>query len=126
MKKKVLIVDDHGHIRFMLSNRLSKFGYETYSLDNARNIVDDTIKVKPDIIIMDFMLPGVDGIEAVKLLKKNPETNNIPIVMLTAVSTKKTVVEAIKAGAVDYIVKPFKSEDIHKKLANILNKEQEK
>ena len=122
MNRKILIVDDHGHIRFMLTNRLTAFGYATHAIENAKNILKETLNFKPHLIIMDLMLPGIDGIEAIKILKNNNETKDIPIIMLTAVSSKKTVVEAVKAGAIDYIVKPFKAEDLHKKIDQILNK----
>lgn len=120
MKKKVLIVDDHGHIRFMISNRLEKLGFETLSLEDAKNIVVTASLEKPDIIIMDMMLPTVDGIEATKLLKNNEQTRDIPVIMLTALSSKKTVMESLRSGACDYIVKPFKADDLYKKIVQII------
>ena len=120
MNKKILIIDDHGHIRFMVSNRLSKLGFETVSAEDAQNIVHVAIAEKPDLIIMDLMLPGIDGIEATKQLKRNQETEHIPVIMLTAVSTKRTVMESLKSGVCDYIIKPFKADELYNKIVQVI------
>jgi DNA-binding response OmpR family regulator len=120
MKKKILIIDDHGHIRLLLSNRLSKMGFEVATSENAINTVKLVINTKPDLIVMDLMMPGIDGIQATKLLRENEITKNIPIIMLTAVSTRDTVLEALSSGVNDYVVKPFKGEELYKKIAHFI------
>ena len=120
MKKKILIVDDHGHIRFMVSNRLNKLGFETVAIEDAKNIVYIAKIEKPDLIIMDYMLPDVDGIEATQQIRKNEETKLIPIILLTAVSTKQTVITSLRSGANDYVVKPFKADDLYNKIVQII------
>jgi DNA-binding response OmpR family regulator len=120
MKKKILVIDDHGHIRLLLSNRLSKMGFEVATSENAINIVKLVTNTKPDLIVMDLMMPGTDGIQATKLLRENETTKNILIIMLTAVSTRDTVLEALSSGVNDYVVKPFKGEELYKKIVHFI------
>lgn len=120
MKKKILIIDDHGHIRIILSSRLSKMGFEVITAENANGIVKLVTNIKPDIIVTDLMMPGIDGIQATKLLRENETTKNIPIIMLTAVSTRETVLESLSSGVNDYVVKPFKGEELYKKIVHFI------
>jgi two-component system phosphate regulon response regulator PhoB len=120
MKKKILIVDDHGHIRFMISNRLKNLGFSTVSAESANDIIKQVLMEKPHLILMDKMLPGIDGIEASRLLKQHPETKNIPIIMLTALSMKSNVMESLKSGVDDYVIKPFKADELFKKIVNLI------
>ncbi|MCK5708473.1 MAG: response regulator [Candidatus Aureabacteria bacterium] len=120
MAKKILIIDDHGHIRFMLNNRLKKIGYETATAEDATNILNLTRAENPDLIIIDMMMPGIDGIEASKILSQNDYTKNIPIIMLTALSSKNVVLDALRSGIRDYIVKPFKADELYKKIKNLI------
>ncbi len=126
MSKKVLVVDDHGHIRFMIENRLKKSGFETATAENGDEAVKQAVKEKPDIIIMDLMMPGTDGIEASRRIRAIEELKNVPIIMLTAVSSKKTVLQSIHAGINDYIIKPFKADDLVNKIIHQIGEPEKK
>lgn len=105
--KKLFIVEDEEDIVELISYNLKREGY---SIDVAIN-GDDALKLipdnMPDIILLDRMLPGTDGLEVCRELKKNPATENIPIIMVTAKSEESDIVTGLELGADDYITKPF-------------------
>lgn len=113
---RILIADDEEGIRTILEKRLIFAGYEVLIANNGREAVGMAFKEKPDLIIMDIMMPEMDGIEATRRLRKSLETASIPILMLTAKNDKQSELEGIDAGADDYLTKPF---DADKLLARI-------
>ena len=111
-KKKVLIVDDEEMNVLLLEDLLEDEGYETFSARNGEEGVKAAIDFLPDIILMDIMMPKMNGIEATEKLKSNPKTRDIPVLMLTALSDSKSKKAAVKAGAIDFIAKPINIEDL--------------
>jgi CheY-like chemotaxis protein len=120
MPKKILIIDDHGSLRYVLSFDLKKVGYEAIGAENAEEGLKLAGSENPNLIIMDMMMPGIDGIQATRILKKDAKTQNIPVIMLTARSGKQDVMDAIKAGASLYIVTPYKFEDLKSKVVQLI------
>jgi len=106
-KKKILVVEDDRDISELITYNLEREGYEIACLYDGSQAVDFVRKRKPDLIILDLMLPEIDGIEICRALKSDPNTKNIPIVMLTAKSEESDVVVGLQMGADDYIPKPF-------------------
>ncbi len=104
---KVLVVDDDSNIIEMIKVNLEIEGFEVICADNGKEGVEIAKRVKPDLILMDWMLPKMSGIDAVKLLKADTVSKNIPIFMLTARSQVNDIDLAFKAGADNYITKPF-------------------
>ena len=107
VKKKILVVEDDRDISELISYNLSREGYDIACLYDGSQAVDFVSKRKPDLIILDLMLPEMDGIEICRTLKGEAATKNIPIVMLTAKSEEADVVVGLQMGADDYIPKPF-------------------
>lgn len=107
-KQKILIVDDEPLILELLSFNIQKAGYEIFTADNG----DDAIKIAqekiPDLIILDRMMPGKDGLTTLKILRQNPNLDGTAIIFLTALSDDRSEIEGLETGADDYIAKPIK------------------
>src|ERR1019366_50585 len=106
-KKKILVVEDDKDISELITYNLEREGYDIACLYDGSQVVDFVHKRKPELIILDLMLPEVDGIEICRLLKSDAAVKHIPIVMLTAKSEEADVVVGLQMGADDYIPKPF-------------------
>jgi len=106
-KKKILVVEDDRDISELITYNLQREGYDIACLYDGSQAVDFVKKRKPELIILDLMLPEVDGIEICRTLKSDAATKHIPIVMLTAKGEEADVVVGLQMGADDYIPKPF-------------------
>ena len=106
-KSKIMIVDDHQVNRLLLAKAFKDENYETISVESGEKTLEILETEIPDLIILDVMMPGLDGFEVCKRLKANPLTFEIPIIFLTALNDKKSRIEGLKLGAVDFISKPF-------------------
>jgi len=119
-KIKILLADDEEDIKTTLRLFLEAKGY---SVDTAYDGLDalDRVKTdKPALILLDIMMPLVDGIEVLKKIRSDPETSDIKIIMLTAASTKEMIQRAEEAGSDDYIVKPFDYSTLESKIKKVL------
>ncbi len=103
----VLVIDDDRIIRELLRNILSKKGYKTYMAEDGPSGLQAAHKGDIDLILLDWMMPGMNGLEVLKRLKKGNKTKNIPVIMLTGKDSRCDVDQAASLGVVDYIVKPF-------------------
>jgi len=106
-KERILVVDDEEDILELVRFNLSKEGYQAICAETGERAVEMARSEIPDLIVLDLMLPGMDGLEVTKFLKKDPETQHIPIVMLTAKGEESDVVTGLELGADDYVTKPF-------------------
>ena len=112
-KKKVLLIDDE--INFL---KLTKMGlemtgrYEVRTFSNAEAIISQASKFKPDVILLDILMPRVNGVEACKMLKRTPETRKIPIIIVSSLDTDEDKQTMYKLGVVDFLVKPIKRDDL--------------
>ncbi len=107
MPHKVLIVDDEPHMLRVTELSLRKGGFEILSARNGREAVEAALREHPALIVMDVLMPEVDGLTALRQLKQNPETNPIPVIMLTARGHVMTRQEAGESGAALFLTKPF-------------------
>lgn len=121
-KDKILIVEDEGAIRDMLGYALMKAGFlceEAADTEAARS----TLKAeRPDLILLDWMLPGMSGIDYARRLKSAPETRDIPIIMLTAKGEEADKVRGLETGADDYITKPFSTGELVARVKAVLRR----
>ena len=106
-KPKILVVDDEENILKVLDSRLRSAGYDVITAKDGKKAIECAVKEKPDLIIMDIMLPEMDGFEATKVLKSSLETAVIPVMMLTAKRDEESELKSVDIGADDYVVKPF-------------------
>jgi len=107
MEKNILIVDDEQDILDLLSYNLELAQYKTQSIQNGIEVFKELEKSNYDLILLDLMLPGMNGIEVCKKLKENSSTSSIPIIMITAKGEENDIVRGLEIGADDYISKPF-------------------
>ncbi len=106
-EKKILIVDDEEDILEITRYNLSREGYQVICVTSGEDALKKARSEIPNLIVLDLMLPGLDGLEVCKLLKNDPKTSHIPIIMLTAKDEEADIVTGLELGADDYITKPF-------------------
>jgi len=106
-KEKILVVDDEEDILELLRYNLARQGYEPKTVGTGEEALAAARLEPPDLVILDLMLPGLDGLEVAKALKNDPRTVHTPIVMLTARGEEADVVAGLELGADDYVTKPF-------------------
>jgi len=120
-KKKVLVVDDEPSIVSFLTKMLSN-DYTVYKAKNGQEAVDSAKKLKPDLMIMDIMMPEMDGYTACSLIKSDPSTRGIPVIMLTGVGFDLNKEMALRLGANAYLTKPFSLIDLKKTIDSLITK----
>ncbi len=121
MSNKLLITDDSKVLRMIVSRHLKQFGVETIEAENGEVGLLRARQSHPDLILLDYNMPVMDGYQTLERLKSDPTLQSIPVVMLTTETGSETVVRLIKLGLKDYIAKPFSREDLLKKLNPILH-----
>ena len=121
-KRKILVVDDEKDIVDLVAYNLGRNGYEPLMAYNGNQALDIAHKSSPDLIILDLMLPGLDGMEVARRLKAEAQTANIPIVMLTAKGEETDVVVGLTIGADDYVTKPFSMKVLLARVASVLRR----
>ena len=121
-KQKVLIVDDEPDIRELIEYNLKKEGYQVYTASNGQEGVSEAKKVKPDLIILDIMMPKMDGIEACRILRSMNDFKNTFMVFLTARSEEYSEIAGFNVGADDYIAKPIKPRALVSRINAILRR----
>ena len=126
MKETILIVEDEKDIVRMLEYNLKKNGYKTLVARNGETALAAARKEKPAIILLDLMLPGIDGLEACKALKADPKTTAISIIMLTAKAQESDKIVGLELGADDYITKPFSPRELVARVRAVLRRGTEK
>jgi phosphate regulon transcriptional regulator PhoB len=125
-KEKILIVDDEKDIVRMLDYNFKKEGFRTVLAYDGEDAVVLAQKEHPDLIVLDLMLPGIDGLEVCKALKKESKTESIPIIMLTAKTQETDKVIGLELGADDYVTKPFSPRELLARVKAILRRAHEK
>lgn len=122
MAKTVLVVDDETNIQELIKFNLEKNGFEVITADNGLDALRLAETKKPDLIFLDLMLPGMDGLDVCKNIRKNPAIENIPIVMITAKSEELDKILGLELGADDYITKPFSVRELVARAKAILRR----
>jgi DNA-binding response OmpR family regulator len=117
---KVLIADDEHNIRHILDFSLHSEGFDVVAATNGEDAYTLAVSEKPDLIILDVMMPGQGGIETCRQIKANEEIAGIPVVLLTARASRQDREEGIAAGADDYITKPFSPQKVINVVQNFL------
>lgn len=121
-KTKALIVEDEESISTLLDYNLSREDFETRIAVDGEDALLKTDEFHPDIVILDWMLPKVSGIEVCRRLRQNPETRNLPIIMLTARSEEADRIRGLETGADDYLTKPFSTAELIARVRAVLRR----
>lgn len=125
-KGRILVVDDEEDILELVKYNLEREGYLVDCVETGEEAIERATAIRPDGILLDLMLPGVDGIEVCRELRKNPDTRTIPIIMMTAKGEEADVVSGLEVGADDYVPKPFSTKVLIARLRALLRRTAEK
>lgn len=120
--KQVLVVDDEAPIREMISVALEMAGYECIGAESGQDALSIITDQKPDMILLDWMMPNMSGVELARRLRKDEVTSDIPIIMLTAKGEEENKVMGLEAGVDDYITKPFSPRELVARLKAVLRR----
>lgn len=121
-RKRILVVEDEKDIVEMISYNLKRNGYDPVIARDGNEALAAVARETPDLVLLDLMLPGIDGTEVARRLKSDPETASLPIIMLTAKSEETDVVVGLTLGADDYVTKPFSIKILLARMANVLRR----
>ena len=120
MKPKILVVDDEPDAVELIEFNLKAAGYDVVTAADGEEALKKTRSLLPSLIVLDLMLPEVDGLEVCKILRRDPQTSAIPIIMLTAKAAEIDRVLGLELGADDYIAKPFSPRELVLRIKRLL------
>lgn len=122
MTASILVIEDEEPIQILLSYNLQAEGFRVRATANGEDVPRFVSEERPDLVVLDWMLPGISGIEVCRLLRSRPETRDIPVIMLTARGEETERVRGLATGADDYIVKPFSVPELMARIRSILRR----
>jgi PleD family two-component response regulator len=117
---KILVVDDEDHIRRILKFQLEKHGYRVVLAENGEVALELVRRESPDLILLDLMMPRIDGFETCRRIRQNFQTSQIPVIILTAKSELPDKIKGLQDGANDYLIKPYSNEELLLRVRNVL------
>lgn len=120
--KKILIVEDEVMLLEMMKVRIEANGYDVIMAENGKDGSFKAMSEKPDMIIADILMPELDGIGMIKIIRSSSDLKDVPIVVVSALGRNEDVKKALAAGANDYITKPYSAADLLKKIDGFLKK----
>lgn len=121
MPSRILVVEDDPDIAELVEHHLSLAGYDT-SVVGTGNDALEQIRQRPDLVVLDLMLPGLSGLEICRLMRSDPQTATVPIIMLTARAEEEARVEGLELGADDYVTKPFSPKELVARVGAVLRR----
>ncbi len=120
MRKKILIVEDVPGLIHILELEVQRLGYETILASNGEEAVQMAIAQLPNLIMMDIMMPEMDGLEAARRIRENPHTRAIPIIAVTALSSRRDKKKCLESDCDDYLSKPFTASQLSSSITRLL------
>lgn len=120
---KILIIEDDLFLRDLMYQRLQSFGFEVFQAVDGEEGLKKIVEAKPDLVLLDIILPGIDGFEVLRRKNENPEIASIPVVILSNLGQKEEIEQGLNLGAKDYLIKAhFTTEEIAQKIKQHLQK----
>ncbi|MFC1537957.1 response regulator transcription factor [Candidatus Latescibacterota bacterium] len=120
MTKKIVLAEDEAHIARLITFKLEREGYEIHWAADGGSALEKVREVIPDLVLLDIMMPVMDGYEVLKHIKEEDSLKDIPVIMLTAKSQEQDIIKGFNLGSEDYIVKPFKPAELAARIKKIL------
>lgn len=121
MAKKILVVEDDKFLRELISQKLLREGYDVAEAMDGEKGIDAVKQEKPDLILLDLILPGIDGFEVLARIKSDPEISEIPVIILSNLGQKDDIEKGLNMGAVDYLIKAhFTPTEILEKIRTVM------
>lgn len=121
-KKRIMIVDDDPDALALMGNILTEEGYELIKVSNATEVGLKAVQMTPDLILLDFLMPEINGFEVCKALRANELTRSIPIMAVTCLTKEEDIERIFECGADEYLPKPFKVDQIREKVEDLIGK----
>ncbi|HET9701753.1 MAG TPA: response regulator [Burkholderiales bacterium] len=115
--KKILVVDDSPTERHVLTQLLAKQGYQVFTAESGEEAVTKARQLRPDLILMDVIMPGINGFQATRTITRDQETKDIPVIMCTSKGQETDKIWGMRQGARDYLVKPVDQKELLDKIA---------
>lgn len=109
---QIVLIEDEESVTSLIKHKLLKEGYDVIHFPNGEGVINYLLKNKPSLIISDIMMPVIDGMTLLKEIKSNPRLASIPVILLSSSSHESAILEGLKAGAIDYITKPFSPSEL--------------
>lgn len=125
-RKKILIVDDESDVADLVAYHLKAKGYDTQTVNDPTHSIGAARSMMPDLVILDVMMPEINGIQICRLLRADPKLKHVPVIFLTAKVEENDRVQGLESGADDYICKPFSTKELVLRVQNILRHTSEK
>lgn len=120
MSQKILVVDDSPTERFFLADLLAKRGYTVITAENGNEAYEKTKAERPDLVLMDVVMPGASGFQVTRALARDPDTMGIPVVICTSKSDETDRIWGLRQGARDYLIKPIRPDELLSKIADLM------
>lgn len=120
MKKRILVAEDNKDLADLITLALGFLGYEVVVARDGGEVVDSAISLRPDLILMDMMMPKISGFQATLLLRNHPETKTIPILAASALTSPENRVKCLASGCNDHIAKPFSTRELADAIEKLL------
>ncbi|MDH3198575.1 MAG: response regulator, partial [Candidatus Krumholzibacteria bacterium] len=117
---RILVVDDEPHIRQILKFTLEKAGYQVFSATDGEEALARASEIKPHLVLLDVMMPRMDGYEVCRKMREDFGLSQIPVIMLTAKGDQRDRITGLEGGANDYLVKPYSNEELLLRVRNVL------
>ena len=121
-KKQILIIEDEPDIQELLSFNLDNNGYKVYTASNGEKGLEVARKEHPDLILLDLMLPGINGLDVCRIIKSDQDTSGISIIMITALGQEEDIIKGLETGADDYVTKPFSLQVLEARIKSVLRR----
>ena len=121
-KKRVMVVDDEPDALALMDTILTSEGYELIKVNNATEVGMKAVQLVPDLILLDFLMPDLNGFDVCKALRENDQTRSIPIMAVTCLTKEDDIERIFKCGADEYLPKPFKVETLQEKVKELIGK----
>ena len=121
-KKQILIIEDEPDIQQLLSFNLDNNGYKVYTASNGEKGLEVARTEHPDLILLDLMLPGINGLDVCRIIKSDQDTSGISIIMLTALGQEEDIIKGLETGADDYVTKPFSLLVLEARIKSVLRR----